>query len=113
MLGNVSKMAVCFKINVERCSENAGSEFKDDPTGAAAVIQTRIEPTNPEQKKPESGASKVSIIIWKADYTDFKQKERIWAQTNPRISNIVLGQCTQEIELKLKGRDGWPMILRD
>ena len=39
VLGNASKMAVRFKICVERCSEYAGSEFKDDPVGAAAAIK--------------------------------------------------------------------------
>ena len=63
-------------------------------------------PPNPEPKKSESGAIKVNVIIWKDNYLDFKRKERIWAQTNPRIFNMVLGQCTQEMKSKLKGRKG-------
>ena len=40
VLGNTSKIAVCFKINVEQCSECAGSEFKDNLVGAVAAIKT-------------------------------------------------------------------------
>ena len=40
VLGNASKIAVCFKINVEQCSECAGSEFKDNLVGAVAAIKT-------------------------------------------------------------------------
>ena len=38
VLGNTLKIAVRFKINVERCSEYAGSEFKDNPVGATTAI---------------------------------------------------------------------------
>ena len=70
VLGNALKMAVCLKINVERCSEYAGSEFKDDPVGAASAIQTRVKPPNPEPTKSKKEASEVDIIIWKDDYVN-------------------------------------------
>ena len=113
MTGSASKMTVQFKLNMERCSEFAGSEFKDDPAGAAAAIRTRTAPSNQEPTKPIKGAEngEVELIIWKEEYTDFKRKERIWAQTNPRIFNMILGQCTQEMKAKLEGRIGWPVIL--
>ena len=38
VLGNAPKMAGHFKINLERCSEYAGSDLKDEPTGATVVI---------------------------------------------------------------------------
>ena len=41
VLCNASKMAVRFKINVERSFKYTGSDFKDDPAGAAVAIQTR------------------------------------------------------------------------
>jgi hypothetical protein len=113
VLRNTSKMAVRFKINVERCSKYTGSEFKDDPAGAAAAIRTRTKPPNPEPAKPVKGTSKVDVIIRKDAYLDFKRRERVWAQTNPRIFNMVLGQCTQEMTLKLEGCEGWPMIFKD
>ena len=75
--GNTSKMTVQFKLNVKRCSEYAGSKFKDDPAGAVAAIQTRTAPINVKPTKPTKGSSKVNIIIWKWEYTDFKRKERI------------------------------------
>ena len=75
VLGNASKMAVLFKINVKRCSEYAGSEFKDDPAGAAAAIRNQSTPSNLEPKKPVVGASKVDIIIWKDDYCLFGVKK--------------------------------------
>ena len=37
----------------------------------------------------------------------------MWAQTNPRIFNMVLGQCTQEMKAHLKGRKGWPTIIEE
>ena len=113
VLGNALKMPVRFKIIVEQCSKYAGSEFKDNPAGAAAAIQTRTKSTTPKPKQPKSGASKVNVIIWKEKYLGFKQKERIRAQTNPRIFNIVLGKYTQETKLKLEGREGWPKIRED
>ena len=113
VLGNASTKAMRFKINVERCSEYAGSEFKDDPAGAAVAIRTRSTPPNLKPTKPEAGASEVNAIIWKDDYIEYKKKERVWAQTNPRIFNMVLGQCTQEMKAKLKGRKGWPTILKE
>ena len=113
VLGNASKMAVRFKINLERGSKYAGSEFKDNPAEAAAAIRTRARPLNLEPTKPGKSASKVGVIIWKDDYIEFKKKERMWAQTNPWIFNMVLGQCTQEIKAKLEGREGWPTILKE
>ena len=79
VLGNASKMAVRFKIHVERCSEYAGSEFKDDPTGAAATIRNRSAPSNLEPKKPGKDATEVDVIIWKDDYTEYKKKKRAWS----------------------------------
>ena len=113
VLGSASKMAVRFKINVERCSEYAGSEFKDDPAGAAAAIRNQSAPTNIEPKKPGEKATEVDVIIWKDDYTKYKKKERAWSHTNPRTFNMVLGQCTQETKAKLEGREGWPTILEE
>jgi hypothetical protein len=98
---------------VERCSKYTGSEFKDNPVGTAASIQTRTKPSNLEPTKPEKDASEDDIIIWKDDCTDFRRKGRIWTQTNPRIFNMVLGQCTQEMKSKLKGCKGWTKILED
>ena len=63
VLGNTSKMAVCVKKNVERCSKYTESKFKGNPAGAVAAIQTKTKPSNPEPKKPEKDASKVNIII--------------------------------------------------
>ena len=76
MLRNASKMAVRFKICTERCSEYAGSEFKDNPAGAAAAIRNRSAPTNIEPKKPTDKASKIDVIIWKDEYKEYKKKER-------------------------------------
>ena len=70
-------------------------------------------PENTEPKKPAKGVSKVGIISWKEDFTDFKHKDCIWAQTDPRIFNMVLGQCTQEMKAKLEGREGWAKILEE
>ena len=89
--GNAFKMMVQFKMNVERCSKYAGRKFKDDPAGAAAAIRTRTAPSILEPKKPKKGSRKVDIIIWKDDYLKYKRKEKIWAQTNPIIFNMVLG----------------------
>ena len=72
VLSSALQMAVCFKINVKRCSKYVGSEFKDDPAGTAAAIQTRTKPSNPEPKKSERGAIKAGVIIWKDKYLDFK-----------------------------------------
>ena len=80
---------------------------------AAAAIRTRARPLNLEPTKPGKSASKVGVIIWKDDYIEFKKKERMWAQTNPWIFNMVLGQCTQEMKAKLEGREGWPTILEE
>ena len=77
VLGNASKMAVRFKICTERCSEYAGSEFKDDPAGAAAAIRNRSAPTNIEPKKPTDKTSEINVIIWKDEYTKYKKKERV------------------------------------
>ena len=105
-------MTVQFKMNMDRCSEFAGSEFKDCPAGAAAAIRTSSAPSNAEPTTPIKGtSSNIDVVIWKEEYTEYKRKERIWAQTNPRIFNMILGQCTQEIKVKLEGRDGWPVIL--
>ena len=41
----------------------------------------------------------------------YREKERNWEQTNPRIFNMVLGQCTREMKSKLGGREGWPVII--
>ena len=76
VLDNASKMAVRFKICVERCSEYMGSKFKDDPVGAAAVIRNQSAPTNLEPKKPGDKATEVDVIIWKDEYTEYKRKER-------------------------------------
>ena len=46
MQGSAAKMTVQFKMNMKRCSKFAGSEFKDDPAGAAAAIRTRSAPSN-------------------------------------------------------------------
>ena len=74
VLDNASKMAVRFKINVGRCSKYAGSEFKDDPAGAAAVIRTRTTPPNLEPTKPKKDVSEVDITIWKDDYINYRRK---------------------------------------
>ena len=57
--------------------------------------------------------SEIDVIIWKDEYTKHKKKERTWTQTNPRIFNMVLGQCTQEMKVKLKDCKGWPTILEE
>ena len=85
VLGNASKMAVLFKLNVERCSEYSGRKFKDDPTGATAAIRTQSVPENIKPAKFAKGTNKVDVMIWKEDFMDYRRKERIWAQTNPRI----------------------------
>ena len=113
VFGNASKTAVRFKLNVECCSKYVGSESKDDPAGAAAAIRTRSVPENAEPKKPAKDTSEVNVIIWKEDFTDFKRKEHIWARTNPRIFNMVLGQCTQKMKAKLKGYKGWAKIPKE
>ena len=101
VLGNASKMAVRFKICTERCAEYAGSEFKDDPAGAGAAIRNRSAPTNLNPKKPTDMKNEIDVIIWKDEYIKYKKKERAWEQTNPRIFNMVIGQCTQEMKAKL------------
>ena len=105
VLGNASKMAVRFKICTERCAEYAGSEFKDDPAGAAAAIRNRSAPTNLVPKMPTDMENEIDVIIWKDEYIEYKKKERAWEQTNPRIFNMVLGQCTQEMKAKLEAKD--------
>ena len=75
VLHNALKMAVRFKINVERCSKYAGSKFKDNPAGAAATIRTRMKRSNPEPTKPVKGASKVDIIMLKNDYINYRRME--------------------------------------
>jgi hypothetical protein len=101
--GNGLNVAVQFKLNVEQCSKFFGSEFKDNPAGVAAAIRTRPAPVNVKLKTPKAGSSKADVIITKEEYTNFKCKERIWARTNPTISNMALGQCTQEIKSRLEG----------
>ena len=108
-----TQMALCLKINVERCSEYAGSEFKDDPAGAAAAIRTRTKPSNPDPTKPKKDAREVDIIIWKYNHTEYRRKEQIGAQTNLRIFIMVLCRCTQEMNSKLEGPNGWPKIFKD
>ena len=77
VLGNASKMAVRFKMNVERCSKYAGNEFKNDPAGVAAAIRTRTKPPNPEPTNPGKDTSEVDIITWKDDYIDYRRNERV------------------------------------
>ena len=105
-------MTVQFKLNVEQYSEYFGSKFKDDPVEAVAAIRTKTGPMIVEPTKPTKGSDEVNVIIWKDDYLEFKRKERIWVQINPRIFNMVLGQCTPEMKIKLGGREGRPVILK-
>ena len=65
------------------------------------AIRTRTVLNIELSKKPTKGSDKVDVVIWKDDYLEYKRKERIWAQTNPMICNIVLGQCTPEMKAKL------------
>ena len=74
---NVLNMTIPFKLNVERCSKFSGSKFKDNLAGAATAIRTRTAPANVKPKTPGSGFSKVNVIIWKEDLTNYKRKERI------------------------------------
>ena len=106
-------MVVYFKPSVEHYSAYTGSKFKDDPAGAAAAIRTQMAPANIDPTKPVKDVSKIDIIVWKEDFTDYKLKERIWAQTNPIFFYMVIGQCTQEMKARLRGRKGWAAMLEE
>ena len=70
-------------------------------------------PENAKPNKPAKDASEVGAIIWKKDFADFKRRERIWAQANPRTFNMVLGKCTQAMKAKLEGRKVFAKILEE
>ena len=56
-----------------------------------AAIRTKTEPSNVELTAPVKGSSETDTTIRQEDYLKFKQKERIWTQTNQRILNMILG----------------------
>ena len=106
------KGALECKKNTEKLAAHVGGEFGRNPATAAAAVRDRVRLDTDLPDDPGDDASKAKMFIWENKYRTASKLARTWNDSNLKIYNLVLRQCTTEMVTALKGSTEWEKTKR-
>jgi hypothetical protein len=69
-----------------------------------------MDPTPPADPDP---TNRIAFEIWKLEIKDFRVKEQEYSNFRAGLYNVVLGQCTEALQDKLKSHTNFPNAYQD
>ena len=111
-----SKMLLQYRTNMDKIANHVGANFGGmGGPQAATAIRKRTEPVGTEPAAPtgiDAAPGSVEMIKWKSKWEDYQKKNKKWTdEVSPRLYNLLIAHCTEELRGVLQGRPGWDNIL--
>jgi len=109
-IGN-AKYAAKYQKSVDAIANHIQKEYKGGPEIAKAIrdlsLPTIVIPTYPTPATAGDPIDPGEVFLWQQDVTEAKKRKALLEENKKRAYALVLGQCSTDLESKIKGTDAY------
>jgi hypothetical protein len=109
-IGN-AKYAAKYQKSVDAMANHIQKEYKGGPEIAKAIrdlsLPTIVIPAYPTPATAGDPIDPGEVFLWQQDVTEAKKRKALLEENKKRAYAIVLGQCSTDLESKIKGADAY------
>ena len=114
-IGN-AKYAAKYQKTVDAIANHIQKEYKGGPEIAKAIRDMSLPTITIPAYPTAAGAAAVDpgdVFLWQQDVTEAKKRKALLEENTKRAYALVLGQCSTELDSKIKGSDAYPQADQD